>query len=406
MNRSEIERRPQSALDYLTLPEQVIDILKHSKTDIIIFGVQGMGVSIFQALVKLGLHAACYCDNSPPDSKMELNNLSCITPFEAVQRYPNAVYIFSAIEPSTCWSMHEQLKKLNSNVFGLYWDIFYFEYATKLREADKSKFAETLWCFWDSHKKDKKILIHSLSHRITNRCTLKCKDCAFLVPYQHEYNDFPLSGLLSELEALCTHTDGILDLTINGGETLLFSDLAAYIQGVSKISNIINMVIITNGTVVPSDETMKICSDNAVRIRVSDYGGFSDKIDDLFEKCTRFGVSISFYRHVDNWCNIGVTKHNRSDEENRKIADNCPFNGGKNRRVLGLYKGGVHICDRFDGLYACGYIDDASFNKLHCDVFTADRITLKTHLSGASLYKQCDMCNWPMNQILPGIQLI
>jgi len=395
--------RAESAADYPLLSELTIKQLGGEKAGIVVFGMQGMGIVIKNALSASSISVACFCDNSPPDSGM-CHGLRCLDPPSAVLKHPDAVYVLCAMEPSTCYDMKDQLTSILPGVRYCYWDVLYYGYATSLRNVDRMAFAEALWCFW-GEKNSKDVLIHSLSLRITSRCTLRCKECCFLVPYQPDQRDFPLKELVNPMKRLCQITDGILDLTINGGETLLYSDLDKLINEVACLSNIIGIVIVTNGTVIPSNEILKLCADNAIRVRISNYGGHSSRSEELYEKCRVFGVAASDYRHSEKWCALGVKKHNRSNEENRIIADNCPPTGGKRRRALGLYNGGVHICDRYDGLAACGHIDDELFSDLHFDVETGDKAALRGFLVGGTHYRLCDMCNWPMHEIPPGEQL-
>jgi hypothetical protein len=363
-----------------------------------------MGAVIQNALAYFDVSVSCFCDNSPPDSG-KFNSIICVKPAEAMQQYPNAVYIFSAIEPATCDIMKDQLTAIMPDVHYYFWDVIYYAYATALRNVDKNSFAEALWCFWRQEKCDD-VKIHSLSLRITSRCTLKCKECCFLVPYQPIQRDFPLDELIVPMEHLCQITDAILDLTINGGETFLYADLGKLIKKLACISNIISIVIVTNGTVLPTDDILKLCAENAIRVRISNYGVYSNKSLELYDKCRLFGVSVSEYQHADKWCVLGITRNYRSDEENKVIADNCPPTGGKRRRALGLYNSGVHICDRYDGLAACGYIDDELIADLHFDVKAGSKTDLKEFLSGGLHHRLCDMCNWPMVEIQPGEQLV
>jgi len=393
----------KSSEDYILSSKLLVDMLHKEKPEIVIFGAQGMGVVMLNAFKSLNIFVTCFCDNSPPDSG-NCYGLPCLKPFEAVRKYPNAIYIFSAIEPKTCHIMKKDLLSLNCNVQGYYWDIIYYALITSRRKVNEVLFADALYSFWGADS-DQKLTIHSLSFRITSRCSLRCKECAFLLPYQPKHDDFPLDELLFSLKDLCNMTDGILDLTVNGGETFLYSELASLIREITGISNIINIVIATNGTIVPSDEIMKLCADNAIRIRISNYGVYSNKIDLLRKKCADFDVSVYDFHRVNKWHKIGTTKHNRTDDENRVIADNCCFNGGKNKRILGLYNGDLHLCDRFDGLFACGLISGNYYDDLHYNLKTGNRESLCKFLQGETLYKLCDMCDYPMNEIPPGIQL-
>jgi len=378
--------------------------LAEKNLNVVIFGYTGLGTVILNALKEFNITVMCFCDNSPPNTE-SWQGLPCIKPEDAIIKYPKSIFIYSAVEPSTCRKMNEQLMSLNSGVLGCFWDIALYSYIVAKRNIDKIMFANTLYHFWEQEPSDG-ILINSLSFRITNRCTLKCKECAFLVPYHRNHYDFPIDNLISSLEALCRKIDGLLDLTINGGETFLYSALVVLLKKIVSISNIVNIVIVTNGTIIPSDEVLKLCADNAIRIRVSNYGMHSDKIDAFYERCKTFNVSVSEFQHAKMWYKIGTTKHNRTNEENRKVANNCPFNCGKNKRLLGIFNRGLHLCDRYDGLYSCGHVSDDSIDGIHFDL-TANftRKDLSDFLKSKSLYNLCDYCNYPMEEILPGEQL-
>jgi hypothetical protein len=392
-----------SPSNYKDVSDELIAMFDKENRGAVVFGAQNMGAVIFDALNYYKIRVVCFCDNSPPESN-SCYGLPCLTPEEAVNKYPDALFVFSALEPKTCYKMKEQLLELNSNILCCFWDIVYYAYVISCRNVDNDNFSKALYCFWGENQNNK-LTINSLSLRITSRCNLRCNECLFLVPLQPKLFDYHLNELVASLKTFCTLVDGILDLTINGGETFLYSELPKLITEIAQIPNIINIVIATNGTVIPSDEVLKLCANNAIRIRTSNYGGALDKTAKLHEKCRIFGVSVYNYRFVEKWCNFGTIKHNRTDEENQHIADNCPYNGGKNYRGMGIYQNKVHLCDRYDGLSACGLIDDTIDQKLGFDLDINDKNAFRNFLSGDSLYKQCDMCNWPMGEIPPGEQL-
>ena len=404
MHLKDFNCRPQSPADYHPLSKQLIKQLREEDSDVVIFGAQGLGGVILNALVSNNISVTCFCDNLPPDSKW-LHGLLCLNPSDAAVKYPDAVYILSALEPSTCQAMRDQITSLIFDANTCFWDVIYYQYIISRRGVDKDLFAEALWSFW-GYGQIEKLTITSLSLRITSRCTLKCRDCSFLVPFQPERSDFPLEEITMSLRYFCKMVDGILDLTIHGGETFLYSDFVSLINEIVCLPKIINIVIVTNGTIIPTGEVLRLCADNAIRIRVSEYGEHSSKVDELREKCKEYGVSVSDFQRIRKWFDIGTTKHNRDDNQNRIIAENCPFNDGKNKRILGLYKGGIYLCARYDGLSACGYISGEYYSDLRFDLRdNSKKEEFWKFLEGTSLYKLCDFCNWPMDEIPPGVQL-
>jgi len=402
--RDRLNIQLKSPDDYEIKSKGFINKLVESKPEVIVFGSQNMGVVMFNVLHALGIPVACFCDNNPPKSKT-CYGLPCLTPVEAVSKHPDAIYVFSALEPSTCHKMRDQLVGLTADAVYCNWDIVYYAFITSRRNVDRVSFSSALWSFW-GQKRDDTLTINSLSLRITSRCNLRCKGCLFLVPEQPKLHDYPLDELITSLKALCDMLDGVLDLTINGGETFMYSELGALLEAIANMPKVINVIIATNGTIVPSDAVLKICADNAFRIRISNYGGITGVKDEIREKCKAFGVAVYNYRFIEKWCDFGTAKHNRTDEMNRVAADNCPYNDGKNYRGLGIYRKKVNLCDRFDGLSACGYIKSDEHEGLLFDLETGNRTALRKFLQGESLYKQCDMCNWPMGEIISGEQLV
>ncbi len=63
----------------------------------------------------------------------------------------------------------------------------------------------------------------------------------------------------------------------------------------SRKDKIREIVIATNGSIVPDDELLKIIRRNDAVIRISDYGRFPDRLAVLRQKCKSFGIRHRMY---------------------------------------------------------------------------------------------------------------
>jgi|GEM_PF-5828177 hypothetical protein len=388
--------RPKIPEDYFQLSK--IAMQKLQTVNVIIWGAFGIGNLIFKHLKENRINIVCYCDNNLEFSKV-VNNVPVLSIEECLEKYPDAVYILSARELTSIKKMEEQLKSLCSSPEYIYYDIIYFHYILFHRDVVPLKLANALFAFFEGARNS--LLINSLSFRITSKCSLRCKNCSFHIPYHKNYFDFDFNELMFSLRKFCDLTDAVLEITVNGGETLLYTDLIELLEEISKINNIILITVVTNGTIIPSDSLCEVMNKLGVILRISDYGEYSNNICQVKEKCQKYSVPYFKYHRANVWFELGRTKHNRSMEMNKKIQELCPFNCGENRRILGIFNNEVHVCDRIDGVLSENINADVVGFQLTENVTKNE---LQDFLNHGEHYKACDYCNYPFTEIPAGEQ--
>jgi organic radical activating enzyme len=368
---------------------------------IVIFGVQGIGISIARALETAGLTLTCFCDNSP-QVVTQIDGAVCYTPKEAVERYPEAVFIASAMEPKTCRVMEEQIHELSDTAQCIYWDIVYFPYIVAKRDVDENEYAAAMWAVFYGDEAEV-LTFWALPFRITSRCTLQCKYCVFCIPLNKNQIDYPFDHLFSSFNNFSGLIDGTLNVAIQGGEPLLHENLSVFINEIQQNSKALVISLITNGTLIPSDEVCALLAKYDIIVRISNYELPIQQIDKVQQKLKQFDVPFFSYHRADYWYNFGIKKHNRSDEENRVISKSCPFFGGSSYRQAGLAIDGLRLCDKIEGAVMAGYSipDDYLFQLTE----TSTRKELREFIKADNFYKMCDYCNWPLEKIPAGEQL-
>lgn len=169
----------------------------------------------------------------------------------------------------------------------------------------------TEW-FWQYQKKVCLMEVHST---ITSRCTLKCKHCNMFMPYYKEHVDYTAQEIVNDLSLLFRHVDYIVSYKLLGGEPLINQELLDMIKMIGERygKKIGSIGIITNGTILPSDELLEVSKKYDVRFDFSDYTetvGYKEQFEKAIQLVKDAGLKYSVNNTL-RWCDFGFPEHNR-----------------------------------------------------------------------------------------------
>ena len=234
------------------------------------------------------------------------------------------------------------------------------------------------------------LLLQSLDVVVTERCTLKCRDCSNLMQYYEKPKNSDNLETLKCIRRIAQHAR-IGCIRLIGGEPLLNTGLGFIIAGIQKTEGLRNVKveIYTNGTLIPSSEVLNECNSD-VTFYISDYGDRSRKIDDLCK--TLESKEIRYCREDELvWQDCGtVVEENCNDLEFRYqnccvnktysllngILYSCPFSANFHN----LYKS-VPLESR-DGIELLGATDEALANSLKQIIKSDDPLFACRHCKG------------------------
>jgi len=177
---------------------------------------------------------------------------------------------------------------------------------------------------------------------INTVCTLKCKHCIALTPYQREKVFFETENIEKDIDAIFQMYEYVGHFDFEGGETLLsknLPELVRYTLTYKKQFKQIN--ILTNGTVIPSKELLEICRENNIFFIIGDYGEKrSVKINDVKRLLDEYGIKYrcdTYHgsdQYYNGWIDFGEFKaQNLSREDLFQKASKC-FQSGKMARTM------------------------------------------------------------------------
>lgn len=165
-------------------------------------------------------------------------------------------------------------------------------------------------------------------------CTLRCKRCITLTPYQKNPMNFPKERICRDIDAFFSIYEWVDHFDMEGGETLLHGNLPEIIRKAFEYrENFGRLHILTNGTLLPGSEVMDVCREyqKDVFFIIDDYGPSLSRrkkeITRVFENngiAYRVDVYHGEGQYCGGWVDFGDMKHkNYSREEQDRVFRNC-----------------------------------------------------------------------------------
>lgn len=161
---------------------------------------------------------------------------------------------------------------------------------------------------------------------LTERCTLKCKKCA--------HGCFNVSSLKTDLsvefmkesaDVFFSKFDFVKEFVLIGGEPFLYKDIKTVISYIGeRYRHQMGMfAITTNGTILPDEEIVSLCTKYDMTLRVSDYSDtlphLKKKYDSLYQRFSKNKVIVWKTIGEDSWFDYGFGEIDRGNEEERLI---------------------------------------------------------------------------------------
>jgi len=220
------------------------------------------------------------------------------------------------------------------------------------------------------------LFIRSVDVIITERCSLKCQDCANLMQYYEKPVNVETQLLLDSLGDLDAVADKINEIRVIGGEPLVNSDFDIVIHKAASMKSVAKVVVYTNGTIVPSDDKLQSLSSfkDKLFFFITNYEGLSRKTSQLVDALNRYQLPNNC-QDAYGWTECGsIGQRNRSRAENEIIFQNC------------CAKNFISMSD--SRLYRCPFSANVSrLNGMPTELHKADGFDLK----GASILSDSDL---------------
>jgi organic radical activating enzyme len=379
-------------------------MLIHSEeTKVVIYGATLGGKIIYQILQSLNVQVEYFCDVGKQGHYF--SGLSVIGP-QALKNIPKATIVIaltrsfsSAMQTLEKYGISNTICEATSLLQGKSTDDF---------QLNKKEYieADNFLKKYNIYASDcvKEIVLPSLEVFITEKCSLLCKDCTHLIPYYCNRKHHSMIKVRKALEQLFTVVSKIQDFIILGGEPLLHPELPDLLRWCIQQEQIGTITILTNGTIVPKDTCLDALIETKTRIRVSDYGPYSNKkkvLEKLFEE-----YDIPVYINKDKWVALGNGEpHTYTTEQQKQMFADCPFSV---EHVL--LDGKLFRCAHGGHMHQRGMVKlsgDEYVELLSEDILKTELEQYMRNYLNMDSISACCFCNGyrPEYQVVPAVQI-
>lgn len=385
--------------------------LQDINVPIIIFGAAHIGEILFHACRQSEIDIACFCDDKVAGTfcGREVLHSSALK-----TQYPDAVFLISS---SNIQDMVGRLNELGFTKWfscGLLLKDFPILPKYCSEGAYSQEYLEYLVssCLLshESFCNPDKLFLRNVDLIITEKCSLKCRDCSNLMQYFTKPKDCDLEIIMQTIDAFCYYMNEIYEFRVIGGEPFMNKDFPMIVERLTKEDKIKKVAIFTNGTIMPNKEQMQYLKHDKIFIYITDYGRLSRNLHKLEEECKREG--LFYYTHkAKGWTDCSsICKYNRSLSKNEEIFKQCCA-----KNLSTLSDGKLFRCPfsaNADRLSAVpdnpdDYIDFLSIKKAKVTKKMAKSL-IKKFLFEKTSVSGCDYCKgrpYGAQEILPAIQV-
>ncbi len=218
--------------------------------------------------------------------------------------------------------------------------LFDFKEATKTFLELKQRGVKNIWWFKNSKKafgknffneqcisceKWQEYMLEHVEMHIMDACNLNCRGCTHFSPiFKKEIPD--LNSRISDLKKLLNKDVHIVQFNLLGGEPFLNPEINKYIVECRRILQYSEIVIVTNGLLIPElkDNILKCIKENNIKVSVSEYLPTHKMIQKIEERLDSYSIIYNI-RAYDTKEKFNKPLHLNADGKYKHlcISDGC-----------------------------------------------------------------------------------
>lgn len=306
----------------LTIP--TMQNIRNSGLPVIICGAGIVGGVLLDICRQEGISVECFCDSSIKLAGTRFNNLDVIYTPDLKLKYKDALFLISVAAIKDVVDLLESLGFTKWIAGGLLLKNLDISQTNPDSSLDYSKFAlENCMLCHDGYLEPDKLFLRSIDLIITERCSLKCRDCSNLMQYYKHPKDCNLQALLTSMDTFFQHIDEVMDFRIIGGDAFMNKDWPAVVEYLTHEPRARRIVMYTNGTIVPRDDSLNVLRNGKSLVIITDYGVLSARLTELKNALERLQIPYHILTATE-WLDCSsITPHNRTEEGNKSIFRFC-----------------------------------------------------------------------------------
>lgn len=386
--------------------EQIIEYLKEEKNPVVIYGALFSNQAIVEACRLMGIEIVNFCDDSSRKANRKWCGIEVLSFKDIIHKYKEVVFILniSYIKPVV-----EKIEK-----YGCEWiscsavvNTKAFRNLKEMEEIEYYKSEAKRACYCHSNYLiPGKLYMSNIDVVITERCSMKCKDCSNLMQFYEKPVDYETEKIIENTKFLLNIVDGIYELRFIGGEPFMNKDIHKIMEAFFEDTRVEKLLIYTNATILPTEEQWKTFMNPKVIFMMTNYGkGLSRNYETMVEQLKERDITYHTLR-MDAWNPCASFEYNeRSEEEKQKIFECCSVKNYVTLLNEKLYR--CPFAAHAMNLKAVPACSNDYFDVSHQEDIQVAKEQLRDYLFNKKYLATCDYCvsrAYDAEQIPPAVQ--
>lgn len=251
----------------------------------------------------------------------------------------------------------------------------------------------------DNYMRPEKLSVQNIDLIITERCSMKCKDCSNLMQYYEKPENADLNEMIQTIDSICEKMDEIYEFRVIGGEPFMNKEIHLVVEKLTSKVNVHKVSIFTNATIVPREHQWEAFRHEKVRFFITEYLQ-SRNLAPLIEALKERGIPY-VSEQANGWTDCAaLDKHDRTHKEQEAIFEACCA-----KNLATLHDGMLFRCPFSANAAKLKAIPD--YTEDYLVVRTASSEQIRSFLRDKPFINACDHCNgrsYGDAVITPGIQ--
>ena len=365
---------------------------KFKEEGVIIFGTGNLGSLCLHSLKQKKIEPICFVDNNYSNWDKKFNGYRVISPEKLKKDFSDKHVLISSLNFKY---LKRQLNELNIKRIH-YCDNLFSEFDLNGSQTtwshDRCKVQLDLYNFAIiSYQDEKKLSIQSLDLVLTEKCSLKCKDCSNLMQFYAKPVDEDFNQLVKSLDKFMETVDYVYEIRLIGGEPFMYKKIDEVLNRILTYKNCGNIIVYTNGTIVPNEQKLKTFKNDKIYFKISNYGSISRNVEKL-EKTLKEKNIHYITERVTKWQDCAkIESFDRPLEVTKQIFGNCCVN-----EALTLLHGKLYLCPfaaHAENLHAIPRAPDDSIDLLTPEISENLKKKIRNLAFEREYLEACKSCN-------------
>ena len=238
----------------------------------------------------------------------------------------------------------------------------------------------------DNYMHPELLAVQSIDLIITERCSMKCRDCSNLMQYYERPENADLNEMLATIDSISEKMDEIYEVRVIGGEPFMNKEWHLVVEKLTAQAKIKKVSIFTNATIVPREHQWASLAHKKVRLFITDYDTLSRNLRPLLAGLDERDIAYVSEK-ANGWTDCAaLDKHNRSWDEQEAIWKDCCA-----KNLATLADGRLYRCPFSANAAKLGALPDHKDDYLI--VAEATREEIRSFLRDKPFINACDYCN-------------